>query len=204
MWFLLDQVAWHIEGRRTSYVASLGALSTAATAVVSTIAAIGVMVYVVLTYRLWEQSRLQNLATRRVHEAAVMSQLMVEYDGMRDAVRTLQDFFKQFPTREQAVDAFRNARGAPDPNSREMQVVDPARFRVSRMFVRARKLARAGYVSRRIVFLSFNRQAIEDVFLALVDPLDEVIAVAHRGAPSLADREFYRQLLADRDVLDAD
>jgi hypothetical protein len=47
---------------------------------------------------LWEQSRLANEATRRTNEAALMSQLMVEYDGMRDAVRTVQDSFTSVDT----------------------------------------------------------------------------------------------------------
>jgi hypothetical protein len=174
------------------------------TAIVSALAALGVLVYVVLTYRLWEQSRQANAATRRTNEAALMSQLMTGYDGLRDDVRALQDFFRRFPDHAQAIGTFRRARSAHDQNSHEMQTVDAARFRVSRFFVRVRKLARAGYISRRIVFLSLNREPIEDVFLRLVDPLDEVISVAVRGRPSLADRTFYPLLLADWARLDVE
>jgi hypothetical protein len=202
IWVALDRASWYTRARGAEYFAALGALATATTAIVSALAALGVLVYVVLTYRLWEQSRQANAASRRTNEAAIMSELMTGYDSLRDDVRALQDFFRRFPDHAEAIEAFRRARSADDQNSHEMQTVDPARFRISRFFVRVRKLARAGYVSRRIVFLSLNREPIEDVFLLLVDPLDEVISVAARGRASLADRAFYTQLLADRDSLD--
>jgi hypothetical protein len=130
-----------------------------------------------------------------------MSQLMVEYDSMRDAVRTIQDYFRRFPTKEAALEAFQRARTATDQNSDIMQQVDPARFRVSRFFVRIRKLSKAGFLSRRIVWLALQRAAIEDVFLDQVDPLDQVISRLTYGRENVTDRDFFLQLIEDRQQL---
>jgi MFS superfamily sulfate permease-like transporter len=200
-WLLVDQVSWRLRFRPTDYFAALGAFSTALTAVVSTVAAAGVLVYVALTYRLWQESRASNENAHRTSEATLMSQLMVEYDSMRDAVGTIQDYFRRFPTKEAALEAFQSARTAPDQNSEIMQQVDPARFRVSRFFVRIRKLSKAGFVSRRIVWLALQRAAIEDVFLDRVDPLDQVISRLTYGRENVTDRDFFRQLIDDRQQL---
>jgi hypothetical protein len=126
-----------------------------------------------------------------------MSQLMDEYDGLRDAARTVQDFYRGFPTTQAALDAFRTAYAARDATSDIMVRVDPARFKLSRFFVGMRKLSRAGFLSRRIVWLAMQRAAIEDVFLAQIDPLDQVIAESAHGRRNVSDRDFYRELLAE-------
>jgi hypothetical protein len=74
----------------------------------------------------------------------------------------------------------------------DMPSIDESRFLVSRLFVRTRTLAEAGYLSDEIVAKAFGGQAIEDVFLKMVDPLDEVRAGAGRGR---ADERYYRKLL---------
>ena len=132
-----------------------------------------------------------------------MSQLMMEYDNMRDSIRRVQDFYESYPNNHPAaVGAFRNALTAPDQNSEIMQQVDPARFRASRFFVRIRKLSNAGFLSRRIIWLALQRAAIEDVFLELVDPLDQVINAVNNRPQSIADRDFFRQLLQNREQLE--
>jgi hypothetical protein len=196
-WLLLDQLAWRIRFRPNEYLVSLGVLSAAVTAIVSTIAAVGVLVYVVLTYRLWQETQRANEAARRTNEATLMSQLTVEYDNLRDSIRTVQDFYRQYPNRQAALNAFRDILTASVKESQITQVVDPARFRVSRFFVRIRKLSKADFLSRRIVWLALQRAAIEDVFLERIDPLDQVINSLNNRPPSIADRDFFRQLLED-------
>ncbi len=202
VWVLLDQLSWHLRARPSDYLSTLGTVSTAMTTIVSAIAAGGVMVYVLLTYRLWEEARQTNVTAAKTSEATLMSQLMTEYDGMRDAVQAINDFYDAYPEREQAIAAFRAARDQTDRNNAVLRQVDPSRFRLSRYFVRLRKLSNAGYLSRRIIFVALNRAAIEDVFLARVDPLDQVIASRKHGRPNVVDRDFYQQLLADRASLD--
>jgi archaellum biogenesis ATPase FlaH len=194
MWVLLDQVSWHIRFRPSAYLTALGTFSAAVTTIVSTVAAAGVLVYVILTYRLWQE-------TRRTNEATLMSQLMVEYDNMRDAVRVVQDYYLGFSDRQQALEAFRQARVAPDQNNDIMLTVDPSRFRVSRFFVRVRKLSRAGFLSRRIILAALGRAAIQDVFLEHIDPLDQVISRLTYNRENITDRDFFRQLLEDRQKL---
>jgi hypothetical protein len=201
LWALLDQVSWRIRFRPTEYLTALGALSTAVTAILSMVASVGVLVYVVLTYRLWQETHRSNEDTRRTSEATLMSQLMVEYDAMRDSTRAVQSFYRRFPTKEAALDAFRNARSTGDQSTDIMQQVDTARFRVSRFFVRIRKLSTAGFLSRRIVWLALQRAAIEDIFLELIDPLDQVISQLTYGRESVADRDFFQGLLRDRQQL---
>jgi hypothetical protein len=144
----------------------------------------------------------QTAQARRTSEAAIMSQLMVEYDTMRDLVRTLQKFYDEHKPLEEALETFRRGRLVADHKNDIAAFVDPARFRLSRFFVRMRKLSNGGYLSRRIIWLALGRAAIEDVFLALVDPLDQVVNdIAGRRA-SIADRDFYKQLLTDRETLE--
>jgi hypothetical protein len=144
----------------------------------------------------------QNEQTRSSYEAAVMSQLMVEYDGMRDSVRTLQEFHNRHRPLRNALESFRSGRTAPDQNNPIATTIDASRFRVSRFFVRVRKLSTGGYLSRRIIWRALGRAAIEDVFLGLVDPLDQVVNEIAGNPTSVADREFFTQLVADRDVLE--
>jgi hypothetical protein len=198
MWILLDQVSWHIRFRPANYLTSLGAASTALTAILSAIAAAGVLVYVVLTYRLWRETQRSAEDARRTTEATLMSQLMAEYDSMRDSVTKVQDFYRRFDSADEAVETFHKARASRDLDSDVIREVDPARFRVSRFFVRIRKLARAGFLSRRIVWLALQRAAIEDVFLGQVDPLDQVISELTYGRRNVVDRDFFRQLLQEQ------
>lgn len=62
LWFAIDQAALQIRWRdeTASYTASLAALSTLAAALFTMLAAIGAGIYVVLTYRLWQASLLQD------------------------------------------------------------------------------------------------------------------------------------------------
>jgi len=200
----LNQLSWYISTRSDQYRNSLSSVSAAVTAVLSVIAAVGVLVYVVLTYRLWQVSQAATDQARRTSEATLMSQLMLEYDGMRDSVRTVQQFYEGYRGNpDAALDAFRQALTAPNQRSEIMQDVDPSRFRVSRFFVRMRKLANAGYLSRRIVWLAIQRAAIENVFLALVDPMDQVVNAVNKKSQNVADRDFYRQLLQDHHRLES-
>lgn len=139
----------------------------------------------------------QNTHTRRAAEAAIMTQLMTDYDGLRDAVQELQRFYFEYQLREHAFNAFRNGRRAPNQNNDITERYDPARFRISRFFVRVRKLSLGGYISKEIVFRALGRSAIEDVFLELVDPLDQVVNELAGRSASVADRNFYTKLLEE-------
>lgn len=139
----------------------------------------------------------QNQLARRTSETAIMSQLMVEYDSMRDSIRVLQTFYRKHGSRENAAQVFRQGRIAPDQNNEVMTSVDPARFRVSRYFVRIRKLSTAGFLSPDLVRRALSREAIQDIFLSLVDPLDQVINDVANKKRSVADRDFYDALVSD-------
>lgn len=144
-------------------------------------------VYVVLTYLLWRQNH-------RSDQAVLMQQLMVEYDELREHVHTLQQWYKGSASAgADAVQRFDDAT-ADDPMSDEVEYVDAARFAVSRFFVKVRKLCLEGFLERRIVIAALNRAPMEDVFLSLVDPLDQVIAARGAGR-NVVDRDFYRSLV---------
>jgi len=145
----------------------------------------------------------QNAQARRTSEAAIMSQLMVEYDSIRDSIRTLQKFYEEHKPRENALETFRHGRLAKDQNNDVAALIDPGRFRVSRFFVRIRKLSTGGYLSRPVVWRALSREAIEDVFLELVDPLDQVVNEIAKKLRSVADHDFYQTLIADRERLEA-
>lgn len=195
VWLLVDQASWRLRVRPSEYFTALGALSTALTAVFSAIGTVGVLVYVVLTYKLWREAQRTNQQAQRSTEATLMSQLMIEYDNLRDSIRILQEFYKPYPTKEQAVAAFQAAKVAPDQNSQIMTQVDPSRFRVSRFFVHVRKLANTEYLSTDLIKAALDRAAMQDVFLELVDPLDEAINRVRGRAHDAEDREFFQRLV---------
>lgn len=159
-------------------------VQTVATVLASLIAG----VYVVLTYLLWRQNH-------RATQAVLMQQLMVEYDRLRDEIRTIQQWYKD--SASASVDALGRFEVAVsvDTVSDEAKTVDDARFAVSRFFVKIRKLCLAGFLERRIVVLALGRAAMEDVFLSLVDPLDRVKAGGKYGK---SDRDFFTELVQDR------
>jgi len=76
----------------------------------------------------------------------------------------------------------------------QSDLVNDARFKVSRFFVKVRKLAMAGFLDRRIVVAALSREAMEDVFLDMVNPLDQVINQRRYGRETITDRNFYRAL----------
>ena len=58
--------------------------------------------------------------------------------------------------------------------------------------MRIRKLIQANYLGEDIVARALSRQAIEDVFLRIVDPLDKIPAPANYKD---LDRLFYLSIL---------
>jgi hypothetical protein len=84
-----------------------------------------------------------------------------------------------------------DAVAAPEPQP-FVRAVSDARFRVSRFFVRTRKLVQQDYLDERVVRTALGGRAIEDIFLTLVDPLDAAVGGRHY---TQADRTFYADLL---------
>jgi hypothetical protein len=202
MWVVMDRASWFLQSRPAQYNMALAALASAVTSIVSAIAGIGVLVYVVLTYRLWKETARSNEEAKRTNEATLMSQLMVEYDSMREDVRVVEDYYRGFPDAEQALEAFRRAQTAQDRGDDVMRVVDPSRFRLSRFFVRIRKLSVGGFLSRRIILTALGRAAIEDLFVGQIDPLDQVIARIAYKKDNVLDRAFFCEILSHRNELE--
>src|SRR5689334_2036257 len=84
--WVLTYVPWLLRWRGQEYLAASSALSAAVAALFTLAAAIVGAVYVVLTYFLWRQQHAAG-------QAVLMQQLMVEYDGLRGSIRTVQDWF---------------------------------------------------------------------------------------------------------------
>lgn len=184
----LARMPWFLRWRGDDYVAALGALAGAAAAVFTLGAATFAIMYAALTYRLWQE-------TAAHRESDLMLRLMHEYDGLRGAIQDIQQYSSQCalsgPTDPAA--RFRAEMANVDfVDDQEARAVDEPRFRVSRFFVRTRKLVRAGFLSRRVVIAALDRQAIEDVFLRLIDPLDEAKAGKRYKRD---DRDFFEALL---------
>lgn len=190
-WRLVDYEAWHFRGRPTDYLTALGPVATLATAAFTATAAVAALIYAGLTYQLLRQGHRAQLTT-------LMQQLMREYDELRDDIRTVQRFWKVNGAR--AIENFSAAKAAPDQTSYEMQDVDPARFRISRFFVKVRKLTDAGFLERTIIVAALDRASIDKVFLPFIDPLDQVIRAVAYGSGDSRDREFFTALLKDYDA----
>lgn len=152
--------------------ATVNALAAVATAIFTLGAAIAAGYYCLLTYRLWTE-------TAKQREAQLMLRLMEGYDGLRGSIEELRG--RHMESAEAGVDAcerFADATGEDNIDKRTAWI-DDQRFRVSRFFVSVRKRTRAGYLNEDLVWQALGGQAIEDVFLKLVDPLDEAKA-GHR------------------------
>lgn len=168
--------------------------AAAASAFFTAAAAIAATVYVVLTYRLWRAAADQHQEIARQNELQLMLSLMTEYDKLRDSIDFIRGWYMECAANSvDPVERFRNEIGV-DSQTASAAALDDHRFRVSRFFVRTRKLAGAGYLSEGIVATALGGRAMEDVFLKMVDPLDEAKAGRHYGS---ADRRFYRELLAE-------
>lgn len=166
-------------------VSAFSALAAVATAVFTLAAAIAAVVYVILTQRLWREAA-------KDREAQLMLRLMDGYDSLRDSIEAIRGWYIE--SAEAGVDAIERFRDATheDPIDSRTEWVDKQRFRVSRFFVAVRKLTRAGYLDEDLVWSALGGEAIEDVFLELVDPLD----AAKRGHRyGVSDKLFYQGLL---------
>jgi len=149
--------------------------------------------YVVLTFQLWQEAARQIETQRRIAEATLMQSLMVEYDGMRDDVQRVRDFYAAFSSKQEAVAVFAENRQAQRLDWIGLRV-DPSRFRISRFFVKVRKLSKAGYLDERVVVAALGQSHIQYMFLDLIDPLDQECYVLLRGHKTSADRLFYEGL----------
>ena len=163
----LDGTGWTAVGALGSWVS--GALTAA---------------YVVLTYWLWRDSK-------RAVEVQIVQSLMEQYDNLRPHILLLRRWYMSAAAAgRDPVDLYSHEIGL---DGLDVPEVDESRFLISRLFVRARKLVEAGYLEAELVAKAFGGQAIEDVFLKLVDPLDEVRSGKGSGR---ADEIFYRRLLS--------
>lgn len=171
---------------------------SAVSALATVFASVAAWWYVRLTHRLWQATRdqIQMLATTR--ETALMQQLMRDYDRLRDSIAFIHAYYldcaRNGPTdpikrfdEEMALNVYGS--GVSDTNA---HCLDDHRHRVSRFFVRTRKLIRAGYLGEDILVRALDRRAIEEVFLQLVDRLDEAKAGSRYKRE---DRDFYTDLL---------
>lgn len=148
-------------------------------------AAIAAIVYVELTRRLWHETKMQR-------EASLMLSLMTGYDELRDSIEYIQQYHYECASAgADPIDRFKAEKGV-DYGTERAEALDAHRFRVSRFFVRTRKLVLGRYLGEKIVRDALGGQAIEDVFLKLVDPLDAAKAPYNYGS---TDRAFYSGLL---------
>ena len=188
IWISVDQLAWRFLSRPNTYLTALGPVAAAMTAALTGAAGVAAVVYVILTYHLWREIHHTN-------QAALMQQLMKEYDDLRESIMVVQDYYLGFPSDAEAPSAFQSALAAPDKNNEIVTRVDPARFRVSRFFVKIRKLVNEGFLESRIVIAALDRAAVEQVFLERIDPLDQVVCRLHYGKENPIDTRFFTELL---------
>lgn len=189
-WIGIRQIAWFFVSPSNDYLTALGSISALATAAFTAAAAVAAFIYVALTYGLSAQGH-------RVQQTTLMQQLMREYDDLRDDITIVRTFWMEHGGN--SVEAFREAKAEADENSDVLRRIDPARFRISRFFVKIRKLMAAGFLERDIVVAALDRAGIEKVFLPFVDPLDQVIRAVAYGSGDKRDRDFFKDLLKDYD-----
>jgi hypothetical protein len=153
------------------------------------VAAFATIAYVIFTVRLWRAAVEQVRSQRRTSEAAMMLSLITDYDQRREDIQVIRQFCDQHTYK--APEMFQWLKS--DSGSQVAKVVDPARFRISRSFVRIRKLADAGYLDRRLIVAALDEPAIR-LFLDKVNPLDATISPPTSREMD-RDRVFFTELL---------
>jgi hypothetical protein len=121
----------------------------------------------------------QNKLQLKTSEAALMQQLMNEYDALRPAVVEVFNWSVRFgSTAPQRMKREVHLRQGFSPEDQAVHLLatsaNVARHRVSRFFVRVSRLAEAGYIREELVALILDRQAIE-IFLLDVTPHDQSV-----------------------------
>jgi hypothetical protein len=161
-------------------------------AIASAGAAMAAALYVWLTYQLWCATAAHVAMLKTSRETELMLRLIREYDGLSGDIDYIGDFFNDCACNgpSDPVKRFAEAMRLDAPDSRASSV-DESRFRVSRFFVRTRKLVRAGYLSERVVVAALDREAVQ-VFLEFVEPLNQGIAGRNYKSD---DKEFFQALL---------
>jgi hypothetical protein len=163
-------------------------------------AGIAAFVYVVLTYNLWQSSAGQHRAMVTQSETQLMLTLMIEYDQLRESIKQLDKVgvkkLAEFPFEDPPLDEFG---GRPQSVAGLMRAYDEPRFRVSRFFVKIRKLSQAGYLRREIIRAALDRDSVQ-LFLENVDPLDQIVRQLAGKAADTTDRDFYSKLLQEYDL----
>ena len=165
---------------------------TAVSAIATAAAAGAAFIYVVLTYQLWSTSADQVRMLQVTRETELMLRLMTDYDSLRTEVRTLQEWGGS-DVRARAH-RFSDERRDAATAGRSYNI-DEARFAISRFFVRIRKLNLAGYLSEDVIVNALSASAIRDVFLGIVDPLDEIAGGSSYWS---IDRDYFASLLERR------
>jgi hypothetical protein len=157
-------------------------------------ASVAGLVLLVFTIQLWLEAAHQRRDLARQNEAQLMLTLMVEYDDLRGSIRYIRDYFLECagsgPTDPLKRFDEEMSVGVLNVRDERMEELDDHRFRVSRFFVKIRKLVEGRYFTDDVVIRALGHAAIEDVFLKLVDPLDSTTRTY--GA---ADKRFYSDLL---------
>lgn len=146
---------------------------------------------VFLSWRLWTTAARDAHRAQRQSQLELVERLMTEYDQMRESIQALQEW-KRTRGGADFVETFRV--GLRDKHE-NISKIDEHRHRVSRFFVRLRRLTEHGFVDVDILRISLYRRSVQEVFLDLVDRLDEVACEVNNKHFGDADRKFYRAFL---------
>jgi len=168
----------------------------AVSALATVVGAFAAWYYVRLTHKLWRATAGQVEIAKKNSEAELMLRLMMEYDFMRPQLNTLREWWPILASDNQIQQMKRFAEEQKDAldAGREYNI-NEARHRISRFFVRIRKLAQAGYLSEDLIVAALDADAIDLTFLKRVDPLDELVAPT---SYKCVDRQFFADLLGRR------
>jgi hypothetical protein len=139
---------------------------SAVSALATVAGAIAAWWYVRLTHRLWQATRDQVQMLTKTRETELMQQLILDYDRLRDSIAFIQSYYMdcacsgpQDPIKRFAEEMMLDFHGGVgDTNAHNL---DDHRHRVSRFFVRTRKLIRADYLSEDVLVQALDRRAIK-------------------------------------------
>lgn len=147
--------------------------------------------YTVAAEKQAETAHYQLRALQTQTETGLMQGLLIEYDRLWNSSHALQTYHDADHLGLSAVEAFRHGMRTRDNAT---SVINRHRFRVSRFFVKVRKLAEKRYLSEDLIVAALDRSAVE-LFLDKVDPLDQEVRALTGKLPNEADERFFRNLV---------
>ena len=154
-------------------------------------AALIVLAYVVLTWKLLRTTSAGVRHSWTANQAGLLKSVLEEYAAMAEDVAEVRRWWQQDPNT--AISRYEQGLKAPhDPNVATK--MSTSRRRLSQYFLRLRAFCEKEMLDAGLVADTLGEEAVQ-VFLLYVDPLDETVRRVSGKAHKMAERDYFRAYL---------